>query len=317
MTLTTLRSSVPEDIAVSRASGNEPHRRRRRANRFGWWGLVFLLPALLSFGYFSWWPILRGLALSFQQTNLVDPAVWVGLANFRHVLDDPLLTTAVVNTIKFGVLAVAIGFPLPVVLALAMSELRRLGGVFRVLVYLPVVVPPVVSVLLWKFFYDPDHGLFNAAFGVVGIGPLSWLQTSGGALPSLVLLIVWESAGGTVLLYLAALSSVPTELYEAAEVDGASILRRVWHVTLPQLRGLMLVLLLLQIIGTLQIFTEPFVMTDGGPENSTVTVLYLIYRNAFVSGDFGSAAALSVLLAMVLAVLSAVYLRLTRRWSKT
>lgn len=312
MTLTTLPGSAT--TAEPGPAASAP--RTRRANRFGWWGLVFLLPALLSFGYFSWWPILRGLALSLQETNLVDPARWVGLENFRHVLDDPLLATAVLNTLKFGALGVAIGFPLPVLLALAMSELRRWGGVFRVLVYLPVVIPPVVSVLLWKFFYDPDHGLFNAALGHLGLGPLSWLQTTSGALPSLVLLIVWEGAGGTVLLYLAALSAVPTELYEAAEVDGASIRRRIWHVTLPQLRGLMLVLLLLQIIGTLQIFTEPFVMTDGGPENSTVTVLYLIYRNAFVSGDFGSAAALSVLLALVLAVLSAVYLRLTRRWSK-
>lgn len=124
-------------------------------------------------------------------------------------------------------------------------------------------------------------------------------------------------AGGTVLIYIAALTSVPRELYEAAESDGASIWRRVWHITLPQLRGVLLLMLLLQVIGTFQIFTEPFVMTDGGPEDATVTVLLLIYRYAFVYGDYGLAGALSVLLAVVLGVLSAVYLRMTKAWSTT
>ncbi|GAA2617133.1 sugar ABC transporter permease [Dactylosporangium fulvum] len=291
--------------------------RRRNSRRSPLAAWLFLLPALLSFGYFSWWPIVKSVLLSMQQTNFVDPPRWVGLDNFRQVLTDPLLGTAVLNTAKFGALTILIGFPLPLLLAIVMSELRRLGGVFRVLVYLPVIMPPVVSVLLWKFFYDPDAGLFNAVLGRLGVDPLPWLQDKGSALPSLVLLIVWANTGGTVLLYFASLSGISRELYEAAEVDGASIRRRVWHITLPQLRGMMLILLLLQIIGTLQIFIEPFVMTDGGPENSTVTVIYLIYRNAFVYGDFGSAAALSVLLALVLAVLSAVYLRLTRGWSTT
>lgn len=266
---------------------------------------------------FSWWPILRSLLLSVQYNNLVDPPEWVGFDNFVNVFSDPLLITAVGNTLKFGVLTVLIGFPLPLLLAIVMFELRRLGGLFRVLVYIPVIIPPVVSVLLWKFFYDPDNGLFNTFLDAVGISPLPWLQSQATALPSLVLLIVWAGAGGTVLLFLAALSGVAPELYEAAEVDGASIWRRVWHITLPQLRGIMLILLLLQIIGTLQIFTEPYVMTDGGPENSTVTILLLIYRAAFLNGDFGYATALSVLLAVALGIISAVYLRLTRSWSRT
>lgn len=134
-------------------------------------------------------------------------------------------------------------------------------------------------------------------------------------MPSLVLEATWAAAGSTVLIYLAALSSVPGELYEAAEIDGASIWRRVWHVTLPHLRGVLLIMLLLQIIGTFRIFTEPFVLTDGGPEDSTVTILLLIYRYAFIYGDYGTAAALGVLLAVALGVISAVYLRLTRKWS--
>ncbi|MGW4962544.1 carbohydrate ABC transporter permease [Nonomuraea sp. NPDC004186] len=275
---------------------------------------LFLIPTVLVFGLFSWWPIIRSVVLGFQQTNLVEAATFAGLDNFRTLLADPLLGTAVRNTLLFTGLALLIGFPLPILLAVLMSELRRGSGLMRVLVYLPVVVPPVVAVLMWKWFYDPDSGLFNQLLGLVGLGPYPWLQSTGMAMPSLILEATWAGAGGVVLIYLAALSSVPTELYEAAELDGASVWRRLWHVTLPQLRPILLIMLLLQVINTFQVFTEPFVLTDGGPEDSTVTVLLLIYRYAFVNGDYGTAAALSVSLAVVLAVLSAVYLRLTRAW---
>lgn len=275
---------------------------------------LFLIPTVLVFGLFSWWPIIRSVVLGFQQTNLVEAATFAGLDNFRTLLADPLLGLAVRNTLLFTGLALLIGFPLPIFLAVLMSELRRGSGLMRVLVYLPVVVPPVVAVLMWKWFYDPDSGLFNQLLGLVGLGPYPWLQSTGMAMPSLVLEATWAGAGGAVLIYLAALSGVPTELYEAAELDGASVWRRLWHVTLPQLRPILLIMLLLQVINTFQVFTEPFVLTDGGPEDSTVTVLLLIYRYAFVNGDYGTAAALSVSLAVVLAVLSAVYLRLTRTW---
>ncbi|MYS79619.1 ABC transporter permease subunit [Streptomyces sp. SID5474] len=275
---------------------------------------LFLLPTVLVFGLFSWWPIIRSLVLSFQQTNLVEPATWVGLRNYQTLLDDPLLGKAVWNTVVFTGLALLIGFPLPLFLAVLMSELRRGGGLMRVLVYLPVAVPPVVAVLMWKWFYDPDTGLFNEVLGKVGLGPYPWLQSADTAMTSLVVEATWAGAGGAVLIYLAALASVPTELYEAAELDGASVRRRLWHVTLPHMRSILLIMMLLQVINTFQVFTEPFVLTDGGPEDSTVTVLLLIYRYAFVGGDYGSAAALSVSLAAVLAVLSAIYLRLTRTW---
>ncbi|BCJ70203.1 carbohydrate ABC transporter permease [Polymorphospora rubra] len=279
--------------------------------------LLFFLPGAAVFAYFGWWPILRSVLLSLQDTNLVDPARWVGLENFSRVLADPLLATSARNTLWFVALSLLIGFPLPLLVATAIAEVRRFGGLYRLLVYLPVAVPPVVAVLLWKWFYDPADGLFNTLLGLVGLGPYPWLQSSTWAMPSLVLEATWAGAGSAILIYLAALTGVSPELYDAAEVDGASVLRRFWHVTLPQMRGVILILLLLQVIGGMQVFTEPFVMTDGGPEDSTVTVLLLIFRYAFVYGDYGAAAAVSVLLAVVLSLLSAAYLRATRAWSTT
>ncbi|MEU9926134.1 sugar ABC transporter permease [Streptomyces anulatus] len=295
-----------------------PHplpRRRGTGARKQFTAWLFLVPALLIFGLFAWWPIVRSLLLSFQRTNLVEPAVWVGLDNFRTLFADPLLGTAVGNTVFFVVLGVLIGFPAPLVLAAIMSTVRRGAGVYRFLVYLPVVIPPVVAILLWKWFYDPGSGLFNNVLGKVGLGPYAWLESSDSAMLSLVLEATWAGMGGAVLIYLAAMVGIPGELYEAAEVDGAGIWRRIWHVMLPQLRSVIGLLLLVQLINTVQVFTEPYVFTGGGPENSTLTVLLLIFRYAFQDGEYGQAAALSFLMVLALALLSAVYLRATRSWS--
>jgi multiple sugar transport system permease protein len=282
--------------------------------------VVFLAPMLIVFGLFSWWPIVRSFIMSVQQTNLVTPAEFVGLDNFRAVLEDPLLGTAVQNTLWFALLALVFGYPVPLIMAVIMSDVRRARGLYSMLAYLPVVVPPAVAVLLWRFFYDAEStGVFNTILGWVGLGPVPWLEDPTWAMPSLVIEATWAAAGGTVIIYLAALVSVPPELYDAADADGAGVLRKVWHVTLPHLRGIMLITLILQIIGTAQVFLEPYLFTDGGPDNATLTVLLLVYRYAFqntTGGDYGKATALSLMLAATLAVLSLVYFRLTRSWSE-
>ncbi|WP_426592812.1 carbohydrate ABC transporter permease [Cellulomonas sp. McL0617] len=280
--------------------------------------LLFALPMLIIFGVFSWAPIVKAVVMSFQKTNLITTS-WVGLQNFQRVFDDPVLPIAVRNTAYFALLALIFGYPVPLIAAVLMSEARRMKGLFSALAYLPVVVPPVVAVLLWKFFYDPrPEGVFNTIIGYVGIPPQPWLQSATSAMPSLVLEATWAAAGGTVIIYLAALTSVPTELYDAAEVDGASIWGKIWHVTMPQLRGVLLITLILQIIGTAQVFLEPYLFTGGGPANATVTVLLLVYRYAFqnsLGGNYGMATALSLMLAVFLAVMSLIYFRITRSWS--
>ncbi|MDR6970391.1 sugar ABC transporter permease [Leifsonia shinshuensis] len=282
--------------------------------------LLFLLPMLVIFGIFSWWPIVRSVVMSFQHTNLVSAPTWVGWDNFVQVVNDPLFWTAVGNTAWFALLALVLGYPVPLIAAVLMSEVKRARGLYSALAYLPVVVPPVVAVLLWKFFYDarPD-GVFNTILGWVGIPPQPWIQSAAQAMPSLVVEATWAAAGGTIIIYLAAITGVAPELYDAAEVDGAGIWHKIWHVTLPQLRSILLITLILQIIGTAQVFLEPFLFTGGGPVDSTVTILLLIYRYAFqnsLGGDYGAATALSLMLAAFLAVLSLVYFRLTKSWSQ-
>ena len=309
---------------MSRPEAASPRTRARRTpatwvNGGGLSTFLFLLPLLLIFGAFSWYPIVRTVVMSLQHTNLVQPGTWVGFANFGTVIHDPLFPTAVKNTVEFALIALLFGYPIPLVAAVLMSEVRKRRGLYSALAYLPVVVPPVVAVLLWKTFYSGGPtGVFNTILGWIGLGPYPWLQSQQTALPSLVLESTWANAGGTVIIYLAALVGVNHELYEAASVDGASLWRKVWHVTLPQIRGVLLVTMILQIIGTAQVFLEPYLFTSGGPANSTLTVLLLIYNYAFgnsLGGNYGAATALSLMLAGFLAIFSLIYLRATRSWS--
>jgi len=280
---------------------------------------LFLLPLLFVFGAFSWYPIVRTAIMSFQHTNLVQAPTWVGFQNFSAVWHDPQFPVAVKNTAYFALLALIFGYPIPLIAAVLMSEVRKRRGVYSAIAYLPVVIPPVVAVLLWKTFYDASSlGVFNTVLHRVGLGPYPWLQSQQWAMPSLVLESTWANAGATMIIYLAALTGVNPELYEAASADGAGLLRKVWHITLPQIRGVLLVTLILQIIGTAQVFLEPYLFTSGGPNNATVTVLLLIYNYAFANslgGDYGAAAALSLMLAGFLALFSLSYWRLTRSWS--
>ncbi|GIF48091.1 carbohydrate ABC transporter membrane protein 1 (CUT1 family) [Asanoa ferruginea] len=273
---------------------------------------AFMAGGIACFAFFSWYPLVRGVILSFQQINFVTDPYWVGTDNFTAIFKDPLFVTAWKNTLIFTGIALIFGFLVPLALSILINEMRHLKGFFRVAVYLPVMLPPIVGVLLFRYFYDPGFGLFNTILRGVGLPESQWTQSSKTAMISLVLVSTWANLGGATLMYLAALQSIPGDLYEAAELDGASAWRRLRHVTLPQLRFIMLVLLLLQIIATMQVFIEPYQLT-GTSNPDTVTVMVLIYRYAFtVNQDFGMAAAMSVLLFVVLGIFSAIYLRVTR-----
>jgi multiple sugar transport system permease protein len=326
-----LGAVVPVSNAMyGQTSSARHHRsgRRRRGGAVTNWvsgrglaSLLFALPLLLIFTAFSWYPMVRLVILSLQDTDFFHPATFVGLDNFRNVINDPLARIALRNTLYFALLALIFGYPIPLVCAVLVSEARRFRGVYAILAYLPVVLPPVVSVLLWKTFYDGSAtGTFNTVLGWFHLGPYGWLSSVHLAMPALVLESTWANAGATLIIYLAALVAVDRQLYEAASADGASVWRKVWHVTLPQLRPVLLVTLMLQIIGTAQVFIEPFLFTSGGPANHTETLLLLIYQYAFgnsVGAQYGEAAALSLMLAAFLAVVAVVFLRVTRSWSTT
>ncbi|MFI6485659.1 carbohydrate ABC transporter permease [Nonomuraea sp. NPDC050663] len=273
----------------------------------------FMCAALFCFAFFAWYPIVHQFLLSFQQTNFVTEAEWVGFDNFRTVFEDPAFGTAWLNTLAFTGLALLCGYVVPFVVAIVLNELRHCRAYLRFVVYLPVMLPPIVGVLLFRWFYDPGPGLFNQILDLFGIPGLAWLDSTSTALISLVIVSTWMNLGSATLIYLAALQNIPSDLYEAAELDGAGLFKRIRFVTIPQTRLILLLMLMLQIVATMQVFLEPFLLTGGGPENATVTVAYLMYQYAFVyGGNFGAGGALGMMLMFVLLAFAAVQLRLTR-----
>ncbi|MEV7417565.1 sugar ABC transporter permease [Streptomyces sp. NPDC089919] len=272
----------------------------------------FLLGAVVCFAVFSWYPMVREFLLAFQRTE-DGRTSWVGLDNLRTVVNDPAFWQAWRNTALFTVLALVFGFVVPFVAAVVINEFRRGQGYLRLLVYLPVMLPPVASVLLFKYLYDPGYGLLNDLFRLLHLPEQQWLQDPDLSMLSVVLAATWMNMGGAALIYLAALQGIPGELYEAAELDGAGLLRKIWHVTIPQTRLVLSLMLLMQVVATMQVFVEPFLLTGGaGPEGSTTTVVYLIYQYAFNFNDYGAAAALGLLLLVLLAGFSALYVKLSR-----
>jgi multiple sugar transport system permease protein len=296
--------------AAHRAAFRHSRLRRKVADNLH--AYLFLVAGIACFALFSWYPLVKGIILSFQQVNFVSDPIWVGLDNFRALFADPLFFTAWGNTLEFTGLALLIGYAVPFVVAIVINEFRHLTGFFRIAVYLPVMLPPIVSVILWQYLYDPGSGLLNSVLSMLNLPTSDWTQSPKMAMISLVLVSTWANMGGATIMYLAGLAAIPGDLYEAAELDGAGVWQRVRHVILPQMRFILLVLLLLQIVATMQVFIEPYQLT-GTTNPDTITVMVLIYRYAFtVNNDFGLAAAMSVLLFVVLGAFSAAYLRLTR-----
>nr|WP_239132491.1 sugar ABC transporter permease [Actinoplanes durhamensis] len=278
-------------------------------------GYAFLIGAIFCFALFSWFPMIRGIVMSFQHTKR-GVTSWVGFDNYVRIVQDPSFWTAWKNTAYFTVLALVFGYVLPFVVAILLNELRHAKGYLRILVYLPVILPPASALFLFKYYaYDPsDAGLFNAILKFLHLPTSEWMQSPGMTMPAMVLASTWMNMGSAVLVYLAALQNIPGELYEAAELDGAGLLRRIWNVTIPQTRLILALLAMLQIVATMQVFIEPLILANGaGTQDSATTVAYLIYQHGFFQNDLNGAAALGVIMLLVLAAFSAVYVRLTTK----
>ncbi|MEU4688236.1 sugar ABC transporter permease [Actinoplanes sp. NPDC023714] len=289
--------------------------RRSRKIRDNLTGHAFLIGAVLCFALFMWYPMIRGVVMSFQRTRRGE-TTWVGWDNYTRIIADPSFWTAWKNTFYFTALALVLGFVVPFLVAILLNEFRHAKGYLRVLVYLPVMLPPASALFLFKFYaYDPSEaGLFNAILAGLGLPTSEWMQSPTMTMPAMVIASTWMNMGGAVLIYLAALQNIPGELYEAAELDGAGIAKRIWHVTIPQTRLILALLAMLQIVATMQLFIEPLILANGaGTQDSATSVAYLIYQHGFFQNDLNGAAALGVIMLVVLAAFSAVYVRLSTK----
>ena len=271
----------------------------KRLVRRNWVGWLLMLPGLLLFMFFVWAPLVQNIILSFSDTVGFEPAGFNNFENYVRVFEDPQFLQALGNTFKYIFWSVIIGFLLPVILGLLLSEVVHLKSLFRLGIYFPSIVSGMAVVIMWSYLFDPT-------------------------IPLIVVTMTWRGAGGTVLVYLSALQNIDNSQYEAARMDGAGAFSRIIHVTLPHILPTIKMLFILQIISVFQVFYEPLVMTDGGPDGASVSLLLLSYKYAFQSFDAGASAAVGVILALIIIVLTVIYLRLSRprkdkvsnRWKK-
>lgn len=302
----------PTDRVRPVRSGRVDPTRRRQAVA-AW---ILALPFMSLFLVFTAGPVLASLGMSFTDMRNLDLRTplavnFIGLDNYSRLFADPLFAKVAVNTALYVVLGVPLTMALALLAAVGLNSIKRLRGLFRASFYLPVVTSIVAVSVVWKYLYRDDGGLFNVALGWVGISGPAWLDNTTLALPSLIVMAAWRNLGTLMVIFLAGLQTVPAELNEAAEVDGAGRWSRFRHITLPILRPTLLFGGVITGIGYLQFFEEAFVMTKGGPLDSTRSIAYFTY-DQFGFGNYGYAAAASYVLFIAVVLLTAVQFRLLR-----
>ena len=286
--------------------------------RVGHAGWAFAAPALLIITVFFFVPVLSALIVSLTDFDLYALADirnlrFVGLDNYRQLLHAPQFWRAVANTGYF----VAVGVPLSLAASLASallvnSRLAYFSAFFRTALFAPVVTTLVAVAVVWRYLLHTRYGLINYALAHVGIHPIDWLGDPHWALPAIILFAVWKNFGYNMVIFMAALHSIPVDLYEAARLDGASRWQEFGRITLPMLRPTLLLVSILTVAGYFQLFAEPYVMTQGGPLQSTVSVLYFMYEEGFKWWNLGSASAVAFLLFLMILAVTALQVRLTR-----
>jgi multiple sugar transport system permease protein len=286
-----------------------------RQVRKQWSAYLFLAPTMILFGIFTVAAVIYAFYLSFHQWNILEPAKpFVGLDNYSRLLADERVRGAIANTLYYTAVTVPLTMGLGLLIALLLNNQIRARGFFRTLFYLPVVTPLVIAAIIWKWVYNGDFGLLNyylIQFGVIH-EPMLWLSDPNLAMPSVIVTSVWKSVGFSMVVYLAGLQSIPEDYYDAAKVDGADGLRRLKDITIPLLSSTTLFLAIISVLGAFQVFTEIFIMTNGGPLRRTTTIVYHIYQTAFKNFDMGYASAMAFGLFAMMFAFTLVQLRVMR-----
>jgi len=277
-------------------------------------GWLLMLPPLILFIFFVWVPLLESVRLSVFYANGMNLIKFAGLQNYIDVFQHPDFLPSLKNTFSYTLWSLIIGFLLPIILAIIINEIRAGKSFIKMSVYIPNVVPGLAIVFLWRFIFNPgDTGILNILLGKFGIPSQPWLTNPSWTIPLIVMTLTWKGAGATTLLYIAGLQGIDPELYEAAIIDGANVFKRLRYITIPCIYNLARTLLIIQIIAVFQILYEPLVMTNGGPNNASISIMQLVFKFAFERFDYPKAAAVSVIISIILVVLTALYFKINKR----
>jgi multiple sugar transport system permease protein len=278
------------------------------------WGILMALPAILGFLMWSLLPMVASLVISFTEWSVVSKPKFIGFANFNRMFtQDPLFWKSLYVTAYYTFLSVPAVIVSAFLIATLLNQEVKGLAIFRTIFYLPSVVPAVANAVLWRWLLHPEFGLLNTVLGSLGIGKSLWIYDEASVLPSLVLMSVW-GMGNTMIIFLAGLQGVPRQLYEAAEIDGANFLQRWAHITLPMVSSVIFFNLVMGLIGTFQVFSQAYVMTDGGPNNSSLFMVYYLFRNAFQYGRMGYASAIAWMIFLIVLAFTLVIFKSSPAW---
>lgn len=276
--------------------------------------MLCVSPAVLGFLILDIGPMLSSFILSLTDWSVTGSAHWVGTENYSQILtNDALFRQSAKVTLSYALISVPLQIVFAILLALLLNEKVKGLSLFRTIFYIPSTVPLIASSVLWLWMYNPDFGLFNVVLDWFGLPPQQWIYASDSVMMSLVIMSIW-SVGPMMIIFLAGLTAIPQHLYDAVSVDGGNVFNRLWTVTIPMLTPTILFNLVLSIIGSLQTFTQAYVMTDGGPGNASLFYGLYLYRTAFQNGELGYASGLAVLQFAVIVVLSLFVFRTSSRW---
>ncbi len=297
--------------AASKVGKRKPMSALRRKEAM--YGYIAILPWFIGFLIFTAGPMVFSAYLVFTEWELLTPPVWVGLDNFRFLLEDQMFRTTLWNTFLYTIVSV----PLQLLLAFGVALLLNLNirgtNLYRAIIFLPSQTPVVASALLWFFIFSPTQGLANAAIGLFGIPPQTWLWDIDLVKPALIAVAVW-AFGTAMIIFLAGLQDIPQSLYEAAELDGAGPISKLVNVTLPLLTPTIFFNLVIGLIGAFQVFTPVYLMTGGGPGNASMMMGLLIYREGFEEFNMGYASLLAWVLFMIIITLTIIQFSVAKRW---
>lgn len=278
---------------------------------------LLILPFLFLIFTVLWKPTVQGIAWSFHKMNGYNVGEFAGLENYKTVLKDTGFATTFFNTIKYVGWSFVIGFFVPIIFAVAINEFRRGQGYFKFAAYFPVMIPAIANSMIWYYMYYPNaSGLLNMFIGLFGAEPSVWLQNGQLTIPLILISTTWHSLGSTMLLYLAALQGINKELYEVAAIDGIGIFRRLWHIGMPHMGGIILLNFVRQIISIFQIIEQPLAMTGGGPRNASMSLGLMAYKYAFQNFKVGNALALNTITFVILVSLTFFYFWIDKRVSR-
>jgi multiple sugar transport system permease protein len=315
-----MSATAGEAVRAGSAAPSKPPRLRPRA-REALAGYLFISPWILGFLVFTAGAMLASLGISMLKTDFLTHAEFTGLNQFKYIFEDPrhLTQKALINTAYYSFAMVPLGTSFALGIAVLLNQGIKGQSIWRLVYYLPSIVSGVAVSILWAWLYSPDLGLINAMLWEVGFyphilsQPIRWIYSETWAMPSLIIMAVWGS-GGSMLIFLAGLRNIPTSLYEAAEIDGATSWQRFWSITIPMLSPTIFFSIVMRIIGSFQVFAQAFVMTQGGPNNATLTMVLYIYRKAFEQLHFGYASALAWVLFAIILLLTLVAVRSSDSW---